>query len=158
MPLIAEANEIITAPIDRVWQTLLRVDEYAHWNPFTPEVRDARVGEPARLDDRFTLVVRWEDGSTYASPERVLIVEPPQRDDNGVVRARFVYRFANWMHGARLMRATRSTWLEQRDGEPTHYRTSEQIRGLLARFAPIDKVRVGFAAQARALKKRCEAP
>ena len=158
MPLIAEANEYIAAPIDRVWRTLLRLDEYALWNPFTPEVRNARVGEPARVDDVFTFVVHWQDGSTFVSPERVLIIEPPRRDDNGVLRARFVYRFAHWMHGARLMRATRSTWLEQRDGEPTHYRTSEQMRGVLARFAPIDKVRVGFAAQARALKQCCEAP
>jgi uncharacterized protein YndB with AHSA1/START domain len=156
VPLIAEANESIAAPIERVWHAVVRLDEYAQWNPFTPEVRDVRVGEDARVDDDFTFVVRWPDGSTFISPERVLVVEPPQRGDDGVLRARFVYRFAHWLHALHLVRAMRSTWLEQRHGGPTTYRTSETMRGLLARFTPIDKVRAGFVAQARALKQRCE--
>lgn len=73
-----------------------------------------------------------------------------------MVRATFVYRFAHWMHSLHLVRATRSTWLEQREGGPTTYRTHEQMRGLLARFVPIEKVRAGFSAQARALKQHCE--
>ena len=154
---IAEAHETIAAPIERVWHTVIRLDEYALWNPFTPEVHDARVGEDARVDDEFTFLVRWSDGSTFLSPERVLVVEPPHKDDDGVVRARLVYRFAHdWFHALYLVRATRSTWLEQREGGPTTYRTSEHMRGLFARFAPIEKVREGFAAQARAIKQRCE--
>jgi hypothetical protein len=156
VPILAEAHETIHAPIERVWHSVIRLDEYALWNPLTPEVRDARVGEDPRVDDVFTFVVRWSDGGGFISPERVLVVDPPHRDDDGVIRAMFVYRFAHWMHSVHFVRATRSTWLEQRDGGPTTYRTSEQMRGLLARFAPIDKVRAGFAAQARALKQRCE--
>ena len=142
----------IDAPLDAVWSVMLDTDAYAEWNPFVERVECERaaVGEP------IVLHVRWANGRTSTSPERISLVEAPH-DVDGVRRATLAYVYEGVPARLGLVRGTRFQRLRQRPGGPTHYDTVEEFSGPLVPLAGPGRVEEGFRRHARALKDRCEA-
>jgi hypothetical protein len=148
-----QASVEIHAPIERVWSVMLDTASYDEWNPFVESAECARpeVGEP------IVLHVRWSNGKTTRSPERISVVEPPH-EQNGVRRAELAYVYEGLPSKLGLVRGTRHQRLWQQPGGPTHYDTVEEFTGPLVRLAGLGRVADGFRRHAAALKKRCEDP
>jgi hypothetical protein len=153
MPPTAEATIDIAAPIDLTWQIMLDLGAYGAWNPFIFRV-DGAPAAP-RVGAELTLQVRWSDGGTTSSRERITVLDPPRPGDGRRV-ARLEYQFRGALHALHLVRGSRLQALEQSPGGPTRYRTFEEFRGLLKGSVPLAKVRDGFDRHARALKQRAE--
>ena len=148
-----EASVQIDAPLDVVWDVMLDTPAYGEWNPFlfrlecppSPDVGDAIV-----------LHVRWADGTTTRSPERITIVERPATDTEGVRRATLGYVYEGLPAKLGLVRGTRYQRLSQLPGGPTTYDTVEVFSGPLVRLAGPGRVADGFRRHAEALKSRAE--
>lgn len=149
-----EASIEIDAPLGTVWSVMLDTARYGEWNPF---VERADCPSPPSVGDPIVLHVRWRDGSTARSPERVSAVETPRTDAAGVTRATLSYVYAGWPARLGLVRGTRHQRLTQAAGEPTAYHTVEEFSGPLVRFAGPGRVADGFRRHAAALKERAEA-
>jgi hypothetical protein len=147
------ASVDIDAPIDTVWQVMLDTAAYGEWNPF---VFQADCPSPPSPGDPIVLHVRWSNGKTVTSPERVTVVDAPAPDPEGVRRATLSYVYEGWPSKVGLLRATRFQRLTQRDGGPTTYNTVEEFSGPLVRFAGPGRVAEGFRRHAAALKERAE--
>jgi hypothetical protein len=147
------ASTTIEAPIERVWEVMLDTASYGEWNPFVEraECASATVGEP------ITLHVRWANGRTTTSPERISVVDPPH-DEDGVRRATLAYVYEGLPAKLGLVRGTRYQRLTQEPGGPTRYDTVEEFTGPLVKLAGPKRVEDGFRRHAEALKARCEAP
>jgi hypothetical protein len=148
-----EASTDIDAPLEVVWSVMLDTTAYDEWNPFVEHIESApgpRVGDPLLLH------VRWADGSTVRSPERVTVVDEPTVAADGATRATLAYAYEGLPSRLRLIRGIRYQRLKQRPGEPTSYHTVEEFSGPLVRFAGPDRVAEGFARHAAALRKRAE--
>ena len=78
----------IDAPLDVVWAVMLDTAAYGEWNPFVYEVE---CPSPAKVGDPIKLHVRWSNGKTTSSPERITVIEPPH-DVDGVRTALPVLR------------------------------------------------------------------
>ncbi|WP_232678257.1 SRPBCC domain-containing protein [Nocardioides sp. R-C-SC26] len=143
----------IDAPLDLVWQIMLDTDEYGAWNPF---VFRAETPTPAQVGNPIVLHVRWRNGRTTRSPERITAIEPPVRHD-GTTTALLSYVYEGLPAKLGLVRGIRHQRLTQIDGGPTHYETVEEFSGPLVRFAGPDRVADGFARHAAGLKERAEA-
>jgi hypothetical protein len=145
------ASVAIDAPIDEVWAVMLDTASYGDWNPFVEraDCASATVGEP------IVLHVRWANGRTTTSPERISIVEPPHESD-GVRRATLAYVYEGLPAKLGLVRGIRYQRLTQQPGGPTHYDTVEEFSGPLVKLAGPARVEDGFRRHAEALKKRCE--
>ena len=144
----------IDAPLEVVWQVMLDTDAYADWNPF---VERAETATPAAVGNPIVLHVRWANGRTTRSPERISAIEPPATAD-GVTTALLSYVFEGWPARLGLVRGVRHQRLTQRAGEPTTYDTVEEFSGPLVRFAGPDRVADGFRRHAEGLKRRAEQP
>ena len=148
-----EASVEIDAPLDLVWDVMLDTSAYGEWNPFlfrlecppSPDVGDAIV-----------LHVRWADGTTTRSPERITAVERPATDPDGVRRATLAYVYEGLPAKLGLVRGTRYQRLTQLPGGPTTYETVEVFSGPLVRFAGSGRVAEGFTRHAAGLKTRAE--
>ena len=152
MPKFAQAETIIDAPIDRVWDVIMDLKNYPDWNPFTIEIENPegpKVGAAIRLH------VRWADGKGVISPERIAVIEPPSGSP-GKRRAVYGYNFGTILSTLNLVRSKRLQILEERPGGKTFYKTTIELTGLLSGATPIEKVQDGFDRQTAALKKRCE--
>jgi len=143
----------IDAPIDVVWKAMLDTENYGEWNPF---VFQADCPSPPSSGDPIVLHVRWSNGKTVVSPERVTVVEGPEPDEEGVLRATLSYVYEGFPSKIGLLRATRFQRLTQRAGGPTTYDTVEEFSGPLVRFAGPGRVAEGFRRHAAALKQRAE--
>jgi uncharacterized protein YndB with AHSA1/START domain len=145
------ASVSIAAPLDRVWAVMVDTASYGEWNPFVESVECAAtsVGEP------IVLHVRWANGRTTTSPERISVVDPPH-DDGGVRRATLAYVYEGLPARLGLVKGTRFQRLTQEPGGPTRYETVEEFSGPLVRLAGPQRVEDGFRRHAEALKKRCE--
>jgi len=150
----AEADVIIHAPIERVWQTMLETDRYGEWNPFITRI-DTPAGGP-RVGADLILHVQFSNGMRAKTRERITRLEPPAPGDDGVVRAHLQYVFLGPLHTLFLVRGQRPQIVEALDAGRCRYHTSEKLTGLLAGLAPIRQVQDGFARHAAALKQRCE--
>jgi len=147
------ASAEIDAPLDLVWDVMLDTPAYGQWNPFlfrlecppSPDVGDAIV-----------LHVRWADGSTTRSPERITVVERPATDPDGVRRATLAYVYEGIPAKLGLVRGTRYQRLTQAPDGPTTYATVEVFSGPLVRFAGPGRVAEGFARHAAGLRARAE--
>jgi hypothetical protein len=143
----------IDAAIDDVWAVMLDTASYGEWNPF---VVAAECPSPPAVDDPITLHVRWANGRSTTSPERISIVEPPHEVD-GVRRATLAYVYEGLPAKLGLVRGTRYQRLRQADGGPTRYETVEEFSGPLVALAGPGRVEDGFRRHAEALRIRCEA-
>lgn len=148
------AQAEIDAPLAVVWSVMIDTTSYAEWNPFVERVE---CPTPAEVGDPIVLHVRWKDGSTARSPERIIALEGPVTDDDGVTTAQLSYVYEGWPARLGLVRGTRHQRLLQRPGGATRYDTVEEFSGPLVRFAGPGRVAEGFARHATALRARAEA-
>lgn len=148
-----EASIQIDAPLETVWSVMLDTARYGEWNPF---VERADCPSPPSVGDPILLQVRWRDGSTSRSPERISAVEGPTTGADGVTRACLSYVYAGWPARLGLVRGTRHQRLERSATGPTAYHTVEEFTGPLVRFAGPGRVADGFRRHASALKERAE--
>jgi hypothetical protein len=143
----------IDAPLDVVWAVMLDTSSYGEWNPFVFRVdcdAEPAVGVPVRLH------VRWANGRTTSSPERITAVEPPQ--DVGAVRTALLsYAYEGLPDRLGLVHSVRHQRLTQEPGGPTLYDTVQELTGPMVRFAGPDRITDGFERHADGLKQRAEA-
>lgn len=153
MPVIElRASIEIDASLADVWQIMLDTPAYGEWNPFVARVETA---QPAAVGNPIVLHVRWENGRTTRSPERITALEPP-RTRGGVTTALMSYVYEGLPARLGLVRGTRHQRLTQRAGGPTTYKTVEELSGPLVRLAGPGRVADGFERHAAALKRRAE--
>ena len=146
------ARTTIDAPLELVWQVMLDTERYSEWNPFVERVE---TPTPAAVGNPIVLHVRWSNGRTTRSPERITALEPPATE-GGTTTAHLAYRFEGWPARFGLVRGTRHQRLSQRPGGPTTYDTVEEFSGPLVRFAGPGRVADGFRRHAEGLKARAE--
>ncbi len=146
------ASVEIDAPLQTVWEVMMDVASYGEWNPFCFK---AECPSPPSPGDPITLHVRWANGKTTTSPERISQVEPPY-DDNGTTRATLAYVYEGLPAKLGLVKGTRLQRLSQTPGGPTRYDTVEEFSGPLVPLAGPDRVAEGFQRHADALKERAE--
>ena len=142
----------IDAPIDLVWRIMLDTASYGEWNPFIERVdidRAPAAGVPVVLH------VRWANGKTSSSPERITTVQDPANGE-GAQNARLTYEFEGWPHRLGLVHSTRHQTLTQAPGGPTVYDTVMHLSGPMVRFAGPDRITDGLQRHAAGLKARAE--
>ncbi len=146
------ASIAINAPLDEVWAVMLDTAAYAEWNPF---VERADCAFPPVVGEPIVLHVRWANGRTATSPERISVVEAPH-DEGSVRRATLAYVYEGLPAKLGLVRGTRYQRLSQHPGGPTRYETVEEFSGPLVALAGPKRVEDGFRRHAEALRDRCE--
>jgi hypothetical protein len=114
------------------------------------------VDRAAYLLTQGLLHVRWANGNTTRSPERISAVEPPSTDADGVMTACLSYVYEGLPAKLGLVRGTRHQRLRQEPGGLTSYDTVEEFSGPLVRFAGPGRVTEGFRRHAAGLKLRAE--
>jgi len=152
MPSNPRASIEIDAPIDLVWSVMLDTGSYSEWNPF---IERAECPSPPKPGDPITLHVRWTNGRSTRSPERIKVVDGPA-DMGGVRRATLAYVYEGIGAKLGLVRGTRWQRLSQTPEGPTTYDTVEEFSGPLVKLAGPDRVEEGFRRHAEALKRRAE--
>ncbi|MCW2856034.1 MAG: hypothetical protein JWR52_1649 [Marmoricola sp.] len=153
MPLARPGAQIeIDAPLATVWAVMMDTGAYGEWNPF---LFRADCANPPKPGDPIMLHVRWPNGKTQSSPERISQVEPPY-DDNGTTRALLAYVYEGLPSKLGLVKGTRFQRLSQTPGGPTLYDTVEVFSGPLVALAGPTRVAAGFTQHAEALKLRAE--
>jgi len=138
----------IDAPIDIVWSVMLDAASYGEWNPF---VERAETSDPPVVGAPIILHVRWANGRTTRSPERISEITPPA---DGAACLAYVYEGLPSKLG--LVRGTRFQRLTALDVGRTRYDTVEEFSGPLVRFAGPGRVADGFRRHAEGLKARAE--
>ena len=153
--MIAEprASVDIDAPLELVWQVMLDTERYGEWNPFVERVE---TPQPPAVGNPIVLHVRWADGRTTRSPERITAIEPPRPAADGATTALLTYVYEGLPARLRMLSATRHQRLTQRPGGPTTYDTVEEFDGPFVRFAGPGRVAEGFRRHAEGLKQRAE--
>ena len=146
------ATVAIDAPLETVWAVMMDVDAYGAWNPF---LFRAECPTPPKPGDPIVLHVRWTNGRTTRSPERITVVEPPHRAGE-TTRATLAYVYEGLPAKLRLVKGTRFQRLSQVAGGPTVYDTVEEFAGPLVQLAGPGRVADGFRRHAEALKDRAE--
>jgi hypothetical protein len=147
------ASASIDAPLDVVWEVMLDTASYGQWNPF---VVRAACPQPPRVGDAIVLHVRWANGRTARSPERISAIDPPMSEPGGAVTARLSYVYEGMPAKLGLVRGTRHQRLRQELGGQTAYHTVEEFSGPLVRLAGPGRVAEGFQRHAAALRRRAE--
>ena len=145
------ASVVIDAPVDVVWKVMLDTGSYGEWNPFVEKAECAATA----VDEPIVLHVRWANGRTTTSPERISVVDAPH-DEGGVRRATLAYVYEGLPAKLGLVKGIRYQRLAQEPGGPTRYDTVEEFSGPLVRLAGPQRVEDGFCRHAEALKVRCE--
>lgn len=146
------ASVSIDAPLATVWAVMLDTGAYAEWNPF---VERAETASPPAVGNPIVLHVRWRNGRTARSPERISALQPPSKVD-GVTTALMSYVYEGLPARLGLVRGVRHQRLTQPEGGPTTYDTVEEFAGPLVRLAGPDRVADGFRRHAEALRSRAE--
>jgi len=146
------ASTPIDAPIDVVWAVMLDSAAYGEWNPFVYKVE---CPSPAEVGDPIRLYVRWSNGKTTSSPERITVIEPPHEAD-GVVTAALSYEYEGLPDKLGLVHSVRHQRLRQAQGGPTQYDTVQELTGPMVRFAGPARIVDGFERHAAGLKQRSE--
>ncbi|MGV3621446.1 MAG: SRPBCC domain-containing protein [Archangium sp.] len=141
-PPSARATIDIAAPIEKVWNTLVALDNYPAWNPFVVKIDGA--ARPT-LGNRLVLHVKWPDGSGMKIGQLVTRVDPP--GDTALL----AWRFQGVMPTLNLVRAERQQTLTKLGPNSTRYESVETFTGLLARFVPLARVITRFEDNAKAL-------
>ena len=128
------------------------VDKYGEWNPFCFK---AECPSPPKPGDPIKLRVRWANGRTTRSPERIGQVVAPY-DEAGVRHALLSYVYEGLPSKLGLVKGTRFQRLSQAPGGPCVYDTVEEFSGPLVALAGPGRVTEGFTRHAEALKLRAE--
>src|SRR4051812_36508055 len=124
--MVSPAAEIsIDAPLEVVWRVMLDTAAYGSWNPFVYAVD---CPSPAKVGDSITLHVRWANGRTTSSSERIAVIEHPL-DEDGVHTARLSYEYEGLPHRLGLVHSVRHQWLSQESDGPTLYTTRQELTG-----------------------------
>jgi hypothetical protein len=152
-PVDPHATIEIHAPLELVWQVMLDTGAYGEWNPF---VVRADTPLPPAVGNPIVLHVRWSDGRSTRSPERITAIEPPAIDSEGTATALLSYRYEGLPSRLGLVRGTRHQRLTQHPGGPTTYDTVEEFTGPLVRLAGPARVTDGFRRHAEGLRQRAE--
>lgn len=152
MPENPRARVEIDAPLETVWAVMMDIERYGEWNPFCFRA-DCPV--PPKAGDPITLHVRWANGKTTTSPERITQVVPPY-DESGTTRALLAYDYEGFPSRIGFVKGRRLQQLSQTSGGPTVYDTVELFSGPLVPLAGPRRVREGFQRHADALKLRAE--
>jgi hypothetical protein len=147
------ASITIDAPLALVWDVMLDTERYGEWNPFV-ERADCRT--PPAVGDPIVLHVRWANGRSTRSPERISAIDRPATDSDGTTTATLSYVYEGLPAKLGLVRGTRHQRLRQENGGPTSYDTVEEFTGPLVRFAGPGRVAEGFRRHADGLKQRTE--
>ncbi len=142
----------IDAPLVVVWKIMLDTERYGEWNPFVERVE---TPTPAAVGNPIVLHVRWVNGRTTRSPERICALEPPNTTD-GVTTALLSYVYEGLPAKLGLVRGVRRQRLTQRGTGPTTYDTVEEFRGPLVALAGPGRVADGFRRHAEGLKAEAE--
>ena len=136
---IRAANILINAPLEKVWQALIDVENYPRWNPFTTRVETTFVvGEPAILYVTMS-------GQRRVEHEKIIAFEPQHAIAWGVV-----------MGAPFILASNRRQIVEALDAEHTQYQTYQTFSGLLAPLIMTlyrKDIQRGFEAVGAALKK-----
>ena len=149
----AAAEIIIDAPATLVWRTILALEHYPDWNPFTPRIDcpgGPHVGAPIDIH------VRWSNGKGLISRERIGRLEPLGAGGDGILRGVYGYNFGGPLAALGLVRSERLQIVEQLADRRTQYSTTIRLWGLLAGATPLQLIQDGFDRQTAALKRRCE--
>jgi hypothetical protein len=142
----------IDAPLDLVWEVMFDTAAYGEWNPFVYAVE---CPSPAQVGDPIKLHVRWANGRTTSSPERITVVEPP-RDEGGRRVATLAYAYEGLPDRLGLVHSIRHQRLTQVPGDPTVYDTVQELTGPMVRLAGPARITDGFERHAQGLKQRAE--
>ena len=132
---------------------MLDTAAYGEWNPFVDEVE---CPSPAKVGDPIMLHVRWANGKTTSSPERITAIEPPH-DVDGVRTACLSYEYEGLpdklglVHSVRHQRLTPGA--RRADARTT---PSQELTGPMVRFAGPARIIDGFERHAAGLKQRSE--
>lgn len=149
------ASVTIDAPLEVVWQVMVDTEQYGAWNPFVERVETA---QPPAVGNPIVLHVRWADGRSDRSPERITAIEPPRTDPaTGATTALLSYSYEGLPGRLGLVRSTRHQRLRQVPGGPTSYDTVGEFGGPLARLAGLGRIADGFRRHAEGLKAQAEA-
>ena len=138
----------IDAPLDVVWSVMLDAAAYGEWNPF---IERAETADPPVVGAPIVLHVRWANGKTTRSPERISEITPP---GDGTACLAYVYEGLPAKLG--LVRGVRYQRLTALATDRTRYDTVEEFSGPLVRFAGPGRVADGFRRHAEGLKRRAE--
>ncbi len=134
----------INAPIELVWEILVDLTQYPHWNPFTVKIEgELKVG--GALDLHVNMPKRGDRIQT----EMVEKIDSPHRLSWGMT-----------LGISPLLSALREQKLENLSNDRCSYTTSDRFSGLLSPlvyFLFYDDVHGGFNRVAYALKKQAEA-
>ena len=143
MTIIRADNVIINAPLEKVWRTLIDVENYPRWNPFTTRVETTFVvGEPAILYVTLNAQQRVQH-------EVITTFEPSH-----------TFAWASIMGAPFILKANRWQIVEALDGQHTQYETYETFDGLLVPLIMTlyrKDIQRGFETVGLALKKYVEA-
>ena len=142
---LVQADAVIDAPVEDVWRAMLDLDNYPQWNPFIERV-ERPADREARVGDLLTLHIRFKNGRTALSRERISRLEP---------LTVLEYGYTGWLHNAGLIRGSRIQQLSPAAGGATRYHTEELLRGPLT-FLIDRAVADGFRRHAAALKRYVE--
>jgi len=142
----------VDAPLDLVWQVMLDTAAYGEWNAFVYQVE---CPAPAQVGDPIKLHVRWANGRTTSSPERITVLEPPH-DEGGQRVATLAYAYEGLPDKLGLVHSVRYQRLTQAPGGPTVYDTVQDLTGPMVRFAGPARITDGFERHAQGLKQRAE--
>src|SRR3569623_2964969 len=91
------------ADLDVVWAVMMDVAAYGEWNPFCFQ---AECPSPPKPGDPITLHVRWANGRTATSPERISQVVAPY-DEDGSRHALLAYVYEGLPSKLGLVKGTR---------------------------------------------------
>jgi hypothetical protein len=145
MTIIRAENILINAPLEKVWHTLINVENYPRWNPFTTRVETTFVvGEPA------ILYVTMSEHHQRVQHEVITAFEPQH-----------TFAWASIMGAPFIRRANRWQIVEPIDAQHTQYETYETFAGVLVPLIMIlyrKGIQRRFDAVATALQKYVEAP
>ena len=141
--IIRAAPVTIDAPLETVWHTLINLENYPRWNPFTPRVETTfEVGTPA------ILYVTMNERHQRVQREVITTFEPLH-----------AFAWASIMGAPVLLKANRWQIVEPTVDQCTQYQTYETFDGLLVPLVMAlyrRDVQRGFDAVGVALKQYIE--
>ena len=137
-----EAESIINAPIDKVWNVLADINNYDKWNTFTPKIEtDFSIGSTVVLHVRLNL-----DKKIHIQKETMLAFKEGESMSWGITKS----------FPVRTVRIQRLTKISE---SKTAYYTSDVLNGLMTPIVMAlygKKIKNGFDQVAIDLKNYCE--
>ena len=144
----------IEASIELVWAHMTNVSKYVTWNPFVIEAQSD--GDPNSPGTILSFRVKWHDGGSASSKERINHVQQVHADADGVQKAEWVYNFHSIFTKIGMIKTSRKQSLLQEPGQATVYTNEFVMAGWGSGVAPWNKIEIGMNAQMQAMKALCE--